>query len=95
MPRRHRAVPSASLDERDLNEVVLESINEVAAGGARAPPARELQDQPQSVATTVPVPGWLGSPAYPGLVFTMTMCTALPEIAEPDLVTELATATAT
>src|SRR5438552_16735687 len=49
---------------------------------------------PQSTATTVPVPAWPGSAAYPGSVLTMTILGILPEIVEPDWLIELETITA-
>src|SRR6266550_257774 len=48
--------------------------------------------QPTNI--TVPVPAWPGLPAYPALVFTITICGISPEIVAPDLLIEPDTMTA-
>lgn len=50
---------------------------------------RQIQRQGQNTATTVPVPAWPGEGPYAELVLTTMMPGAFPDIALPDLLTEL------
>ena len=71
----------------------VQSVLLSVSGIGLAPGVDDHSGQPQTVATTVPVPGCPGSFAYPVLVLTTTMRVVLPLICDPDLEVELATIT--